>query len=84
MDPLTISLAIAGVLKLIDVVAAAVEWRAEDKERFNRYRSKVEDMVREGRAPTEDEWAGLLGDLDAMTQELLAIRAAKAAGQPTT
>lgn len=77
MDPVTISLVIAGVFKLIDLIAAKVEWSAEDKQRFAGYRSLVEDMVKEGRVPTVEEWEGLMGDLDDQTRQLLEARAAK-------
>ena len=79
MDPVTISLILAGGLKLIDMIAAKVEFSAEDGERFDKYRSLVEGMIKEGRVPTAEEWEDLMGDMDEQTRQLLAARASKPA-----
>lgn len=77
MDPVTISLILAAMLKLIDVAAGAIQWRATDKERYETYRGMVEKMVTENRQPTPEEWAVLFGDMNDLTRRIEAARAAR-------
>lgn len=55
------------VLRMLDLVAAAAIMAPELRARYKSLQSKVETMVKEGRDPTQEEWA----ELDAETEKLI-------------
>lgn len=75
MDPQTALL----FLRLLDLVAAAVELAPDLLARKEAYVAQIEVMIREGRGPTDAEMDALLAEGDDITTAIRAERAARRA-----
>lgn len=53
-----------AVLKLLDIVVAASTTLPEVLGKYQAVRSKIDQMVAEGRDPTPEEWADLDADIE--------------------
>lgn len=61
---------LAAILKLVDLALLGVEIAADVRVSYERQRSKLEAMVREGRGPTAEELAELDAEVDRLRGEL--------------
>jgi len=54
------------VLKLIDIVALGLRIGPAAKERYDALKAEIETMVREGRDPTEEEYATMMAETESL------------------
>jgi hypothetical protein len=73
MDPATLTL----VLKALDIVASGLALAPELKARYDFYRAKIDQMIAEGRPPTEAEFGELLAEGDDLSKAIAAAAARK-------
>jgi len=57
-------------LRVIDLLIAGVTLIPQIKRRAQRARSKIQVMIDEGRDPTDAEWDEILGDGEALSEDI--------------
>lgn len=62
--------AILAVIKLIDIVVLGISIAPKQKAAYDKYKAEIEEMVKEGRDPSEAQWQKLLETLNKNTEEL--------------
>lgn len=66
MNPSTLNM----ILKLLDLLVLGMNLAPKLKASFDENRSKIQQMIDEGREPTQSEWETLLEEVQKNTDEL--------------
>ena len=75
MNPATLLL----IVKLLDILALAALKLPELKARYDATVTRIRTMIAEGRQPSDEEFAELIGECDALTSRIEAALASKPA-----
>jgi hypothetical protein len=73
MNPATVLL----ILKGLDMLAAGLEWAAEERAQWDAWSARLKELIESGESPTEEEYAALDAASDSITERIRAALEAK-------